>query len=60
MPDTSEDPATTCCACGAVAAGGRPVTWSLEVGPGVRRWLCEACTRDNVRSIEAKLDEAWW
>jgi hypothetical protein len=22
--------------------------------------LCEACTRVNVRSIEAKLDAEWW
>jgi len=27
---------------------------------GTTQWICERCTRDNVRSIEGKLDEAWW
>jgi hypothetical protein len=39
---------------------GLPEGWSLatdERGPG---FLCGACTRANVRSIEAKLAEEWW
>jgi len=36
------------------------VGWSLASSDrGVDR-LCAACTRENVRSIEAKLDEEWW
>ncbi len=50
---------STCTGCGTVVAE-RPVTWSLQVGPRGTQWLCERCTRDNLRSIEAKLDEAWW
>jgi len=35
-------------------------TWSLQVGARGQTWLCERCTRENLRAIEAKLDEAWW
>jgi hypothetical protein len=24
------------------------------------KWVCPTCTREHVRSIEAKLDTAWW
>jgi len=24
------------------------------------QWTCLACTREHVRSIEAKLPEEWW
>jgi hypothetical protein len=37
-----------------------PSGWSLvtdERGVGL---LCESCTRDNIRSIEAKLPEDYW
>jgi hypothetical protein len=53
----------TCGRCGATAAapeGGLPVGWSLSTSDrGVDR-LCAACTREHVRSIEARLDEDWW
>jgi hypothetical protein len=40
--------------------GGVALGWSLEsTARGVRR-LCDACTREHVRDIEAKLDEEWW
>ena len=60
----SAEPAySTCSVCGTTVQD-RPVTWSLQVGArGPLRqseWLCERCTRDNLRSIEGKLDEAWW
>ena len=39
---------------------GLPEGWSLSSSDrGVDR-LCAACTRENVRSIEARLDEEWW
>lgn len=59
-PDPPATSATTCRACGTVAPDDRPATWSLQVGSRGRQCLCEACTRDNVRSIEGKMDEAWW
>lgn len=40
----------------AVAAG-----WSHEAGDGdIASWVCPACVRRHIRSIEARLDEAWW
>ncbi len=50
---------STCYGCGGQVRE-RPVTWSLQVGPRGEQWLCELCTRRNVRSIEGRLDEAWW
>ena len=49
----------SCAVCGTTAAEP-PVTWSLQVADRGRQWLCERCTRDHVRSIEGRLDEAWW
>jgi hypothetical protein len=53
----------TCGVCGIVVEE-LPATWSSQVsatgsGRG-QTWMCERCTRDNIRSIEGKLDEAWW
>ncbi|MCW2501387.1 MAG: hypothetical protein JWN87_3063 [Frankiales bacterium] len=50
---------STCGGCG-TGVEDRPATWSLQVSERGRQWLCERCTRDNLRSIEGKLDEAWW
>lgn len=52
-----------CARCGATArapADGLPAGWSLAGSErGIDR-LCDACTRENVRAIEARLDEEWW
>ncbi|MCW2607325.1 MAG: hypothetical protein JWO60_2018 [Frankiales bacterium] len=53
-----EDPAT-CVSCGRYEQE-RPVSWSLQVGERGQTWLCDVCTRQNLRSIEGRLDEAWW
>ncbi len=45
--------------CG-VTVDEKPLTWSMQVSARGTQWICESCTRDNVRSIEGKLDEAWW
>ncbi len=54
---------STCARCGTTAeapADGLPEGWSLASSDrGVDR-LCAACTRENVRAIEARLDEEWW
>jgi hypothetical protein len=44
---------------------GRPgergdLEWSSAVRDGAMVPLCGQCTRDHVRDIESKLDEAWW
>lgn len=49
----------TCAVCG-TQVEDRPLTWSLQVSERGPTWLCERCSRDNLRSIEGKLDEAWW
>ena len=63
VSDAEPDPGHVCARCGALGTapvGGLPEGWSLASSDrGVDR-LCAACTRENVRSIEAKLDEEWW
>jgi hypothetical protein len=47
-----------------VADGDPPRTWCADIHQGLdgpyTRWVCPACTRQYVRSIEAKLDSPWW
>jgi hypothetical protein len=58
--------AVVCAHCGIVGPAGStatdpPVDWMSESDE--RRgvvWLCPACVRSNVRSIEPRLDEQWW
>ena len=50
----------TCTRCGATAEAAAEPSWSCELVDGEQRWLCAACTREHLRSIEAKLDDAWW
>ena len=52
-------PAATCTSCGDRVAE-RPPTWSMQMSRRGQQWLCDRCTRDNLRAIEGKLDEAWW
>jgi len=44
--------------------GDPPLAWCADIvesldGPRTR-WICDLCTRQYVRSIEAKLDQEWW
>ncbi|MER6983521.1 hypothetical protein ABT317_42880, partial [Streptomyces carpinensis] len=41
-------------------AEGPPPTWTCSVENGVRCYFCDACSRENLRSIESRLDSAWW
>ena len=50
---------TTCGVCG-TTTDEPPVTWSSQSSARGQQWLCERCTRENIRSIEGRLDEAWW
>ncbi|MQA25690.1 MAG: hypothetical protein GEU94_09485 [Micromonosporaceae bacterium] len=39
-----------------------PLTWSRQAarrGSSGPAWLCDSCTRENLREIEAKLDDIW-
>jgi hypothetical protein len=37
-----------------------PLSWVVSVEAGRTRTYCEACAREHLRSIEAKLDSEWW
>jgi hypothetical protein len=50
-----------CALCGTAApADPPPLSWSVSQQDGVRQWTCERCARDNIRSIEGRLDQHWW
>ena len=53
---------TTCASCGAVPEDPAPalLTWSRGIQNGREVWTCDACSRQHLRSIEGKLDSAWW
>jgi hypothetical protein len=54
--------ASTCSSCGtgAPADGTWRLTWTSGVERGRTVWVCDRCSRQNLRSIEAKLDSEWW
>jgi len=61
--DPGEEPgaATVNCALCGTSAVGPPLTWMFELDP--RRgglWYCGRCARENLRAVEAKLDQEWW
>ncbi|PZF80791.1 hypothetical protein [Jiangella anatolica] len=51
--------AVACAHCGTTAAEP-PLTWVSSVERGRTLYYCDRCARDNLRSIEARLDTAWW
>jgi hypothetical protein len=52
----------SCSQCGTAAPDDDelPPGWSFATGARGIEWTCAACTREHVRSIEAKLPEEWW
>lgn len=56
---TDDEPAY-CAVCGLLAPRGVPATWALQLSERGLQVLCDGCTRKNLRSIEGRLDEAWW
>lgn len=52
-------PAVTCTWCG-TSASPPPVTWTVQTGARGVEYLCEQCTRDNVRKIEGSLPTDYW
>jgi hypothetical protein len=58
--DLSED-RPVCAFCGVRAdTGDLPLTWATSVENGRELVYCDRCARENLRSIEGKLDSAWW
>lgn len=49
-----------CMTCGTIAPRSEPIGWSRQADVRGPQWLCERCTRDNLRSIEGRLDQEWW
>jgi transposase len=56
---TSPPTSTTCGRCG-TASEGLPLTWTCSVENGRRVYFCDTCARRHLRSIEGRLDSAWW
>jgi hypothetical protein len=52
----------TCATCGRTASadGNVLLTWVRGVEGGRETWTCDVCSRQHLRSIEGKLDTAWW
>ncbi|MEO5609820.1 MAG: hypothetical protein ABIQ61_01990 [Ornithinibacter sp.] len=56
-------PPVVCATCGGEPVGGAAVaslTWTRGVERGGPVWTCDRCSREHLRSIEAKLDASWW
>ncbi|MFF9816080.1 hypothetical protein [Streptomyces sp. NPDC014006] len=49
-----------CARCGTTATEPQPTTWTFSVENGVRGYFCDACSRENLRAIEGRLDSSWW
>ncbi|MET7477727.1 hypothetical protein ABZT17_25630 [Streptomyces sp. NPDC005648] len=59
-PGSPTEPRPLVCArCGTRADVPQP-TWTFSVENGVRQYICDTCSRENLRAIEGRLDSAWW
>ena len=61
----SAQPSMVCATCGSSPAGAEAeatarLTWARGTENGREVWTCETCSRRHLRSIEGKLDSAWW
>ncbi len=55
-------PAPVCATCGTTATDTAvaAITWTRATENGHEVWTCDRCSREHLRSIEAKLDSTWW
>ncbi|MBK9476599.1 MAG: hypothetical protein IPL94_10340 [Tetrasphaera sp.] len=58
-------PELVCGTCGSVPADPAAeatarLTWTHGIENGRASWTCQECSRRYLRSIEGKLDSAWW
>jgi len=51
--------AVSCSWCGRIA-DEPPMTWTRQSTARGTEWMCEDCTRTNLRAVEAKLPDEWW
>jgi DNA-directed RNA polymerase subunit RPC12/RpoP len=49
----------TCGRCGATAEE-LPLTWTISAERERTVYYCDRCSRENLRSIEGRLDSEWW
>ena len=49
----------TCAFCGATVEEA-PLTWTTAMEGGRLVYYCDVCSRENLRSIEGKLDSEYW
>ena len=57
------DAPVACATCGTLGDPGDAtvaLTWGRGSENGRDVWTCPACSRQHLRSIEGKLDSAWW
>jgi hypothetical protein len=54
-----DEPTVSCAWCGTTASPP-PVTWTVQTAARGIEYLCERCTRDNVRKIEGSLPTDYW
>ncbi|MET7685843.1 hypothetical protein [Streptomyces sp. NPDC005423] len=66
LPEGCDDSASaaerrplTCARCGTRAEDPQP-TWTCSMENGTRHYLCDNCSRENLRAIEGRLDPTWW
>jgi hypothetical protein len=61
----ASEPPLVCATCGttppdAEAVALARITWARGTENGRDVWTCATCSRTHLRSIEGKLDSAWW
>lgn len=61
-PVRAPQPPPVCATCGTTAADPdlAAITWTRGTENGREVWTCDRCSREHLRSIEGKLDSAWW
>jgi len=54
--------APVCAMCGRIPEdeSSARLSWVFGVEAGRQVWTCDRCSREHLRSIEGKLDFAWW
>ncbi|MEI2821000.1 MAG: hypothetical protein V9E81_12635 [Marmoricola sp.] len=51
----------TCDFCGDYSdTDSMPLDWTSAVELGRAKYFCAMCSREHLRSMEAKLDSEWW
>ena len=59
--DGVSDATRTCDFCGRTESdAGRLLLWTTAVENGQHKDFCDRCSREHLRSLEAKLDSEWW